>query len=315
MPERHRTRTVLAVLTLAALVLITADYRQGETGPVAVAQRGALALFAPLQDGFSQALQPIGAAASAVADLGRLRAENIRLERELDELHERLPSVADLERENRELRAQLQMRERYELDTVAAQVIGEPPGEQGHSIIIDRGADQGVAAGMAVVSTRGLVGKITEVTREYARVELLTSPSARYAVRIADTGETGLLRGQGSQPFQLELLDPEGEAPEGSEVVTRTFRASTIPDGLPVGEISAPADTDVVSPRYHQVRPFVDFRRLSTVQVVLDAATAPDHFDPDEIVDTPDQEPPSPPPIDDEDDDEDDEDDGDDDGA
>ncbi|WP_165491779.1 rod shape-determining protein MreC [Egibacter rhizosphaerae] len=295
------------MLTLVALLLITFDYRQGDSGPIAEAQRGALVAFAPLQEGFSQALRPVGAVLSAVGDLGSMRAENVRLQQEVEQLEEQLPSVADLERENRELREQLEMRERYELETVAAEVIGEPPGEQGHSIIVDRGADQGIASGMATVSTRGLIGKVTEVTPEYARIELLTSPNARYAVRVAESGETALLRGQGAQPFQLELLDPEADAPQGSEVVTRTFQTSTIPDGLPVGEVSSPDEADVTSPRFHQVRPFVDFRRLSTVQIVLDAETAPGRFDPSDIVDSPESSAPDPPDLEEEDDEDDDE--------
>lgn len=300
MADRRRSRTLLAVLTLVALVLITLDYRLGDDGFTAAVRRGAVVAFSPLQEGFSTVVRPVGAFFSAIGELGALREQNAALEDELSELTEQLPSVANLERENAELRELLEMREQLELTTSAARVIGQPPGEQGSTVLIDTGADQGVEVGMAVLSARGLVGKVTEVTTSHARVELLTSPSARYAVRVAENAETGLLRGQGADPFQLELLDPEADAEAGDEVVTRTFQASTIPDGLPVGEIIEEQRTDA-SERFLLVRPYVDFRRLSFVQVVLDAPEAPADLDPDEVIEPEEGERPDPPPGDDDD--------------
>lgn len=294
MPDRRRSRTLLAVLTLIALVVITIDYRQGDDGPVAALQRGALVVFGPVQEGFVQVARPIGGFFSSIGQLGSLRAENAALRAELEELRQRLPSVADLERENAELRAQLQMRERLALTTTAARVIGRPPSRPGNSILIDAGADNGIEPGMAVINADGLVGKVVAVTGSYARVELLSSPTARYAVRIAELGVSGLLQGQGPEPFRLEVLDPEAEIPPGAEVVTRTFESSTIPDGIPVGEVTGRPPGAGPNSRYLAVQPYVDFARLQFVQVVLDAPTLPRELDPDELV--PGDEPPRPDP-------------------
>ena len=294
MADRRRSRTLLAVFTLVALVLITIDYRLGDDGFTAAVRRGAVVAFSPVQEGFAAVVRPVGSFVAAIGELGSLREQNTALEAELNELTEQLPSVANLERENAELRELLEMRERLELTTSAARVIGQPPGEQGSTVLVDTGADQGVEVGMAVLSARGLVGKVTEATASHARVELLTSPSARYAVRVAENAETGLLRGQGADPFQLELLDPEADAEPGDEVVTRTFQASTIPDGLPIGEIIEEQSAGT-SERFLLVRPYVDFRRLSFVQVVLDAPEAPADLDPDEVVEPEEGERPDPP--------------------
>ncbi len=294
MADRRRSRTLLAVFTLVALVLITIDYRLGDDGFTAAVRRGAVVAFSPVQEGFAAVVRPVGSFVATIGELGSLREQNAALEAELNELTEQLPSVANLERENAELRELLEMRERLELTTSAARVIGQPPGEQGSTVLIDTGADQGVDVGMAVLSARGLVGKVTEVTASHARVELLTSPSARYAVRVAENAETGLLRGQGADPFQLELLDPEADAEPGDEVVTRTFQASTIPDGLPIGEIIEEQSAGA-GERFLLVRPYVDFRRLSFVQVVLDAPEAPADLDPDDVIEPEEGERPDPP--------------------
>lgn len=290
MDDRRRGRALLAILTLVALVLITLDYREGDDGALAAVKRGALVVFAPVQDGFATVTGTIGGLVDDVREYTSLRGTNARLEEELRELERELPSVADMERENAELRGLLRMRDRFEFETVAARVIGQSPDERSNTVLIDAGAEDGIETGMAVVNAQGLVGKVVLTTPWHAYVELLTNPSARYAARVAETAESGLLRGAGADPFRLELLDPEASAAVGSEVVTRTFQGSTIPDGIKIGEI---VDRDeersggAVSPRFHLVRPFVDFRRLSIVQVVLDAPVPPAELDADDVVPPP----------------------------
>lgn len=293
MSDRRRNPTMLAVLVLVSLVLITMDYRQGESGWIAVVQRGAVTAFAPVQDGFAAALRPIGGVIGSVTQLGRLREENAALTEELERLRDRRVSVADLERQNRELREQLEMRERLGFTTTGAQVIAQAPGTFEWSVLIDAGAEQGLRPGMAVVNHDGLVGKVTQVTATNARVHLVTSPQAGYVVKIAATGEEGFLSGRGSRPFQLEMTDAEVEVEPGAEVVTHAFGGSTIPDGIPVGVVEEHPQTEEAGGAVLTVRPYVDFSRLGLVQVVLDAPHHPADLDPDELIE--DEQPPLPP--------------------
>src|SRR5690606_19925542 len=73
MSDRRRSRTVLAVLVLVSLLLLTLDYRQGDGGAVAILQRGALAVFAPVQEGLASVVRPIGGFFSSIGELGSLR--------------------------------------------------------------------------------------------------------------------------------------------------------------------------------------------------------------------------------------------------
>ena len=286
MPDSGRARTLLAVLTLLALVILTVDFRHQDAGPLAAVQRGALTLFAPISEGFSFLVRPVGAFVSAVGDVGDLRSRNAELRAAVRDLQASQPAVRDLERENAELRELLGMRERLAFDTVAAEVIGQPPGQIGYSIIIDAGADEGLLPGMAVVDEHGLVGKLTQVVDRHAVVELLSSPDARYAVRVAPSGHTGLMQGLGPRPFRLEMRDPSAPVAVGEEVVTRSFEGSTIPGGLPVGVIAETQDVQT-SPRYRSVRPYVDFDALSVVQVITNAERQPSELPSDGGVEPP----------------------------
>lgn len=287
----------MGVLVLVALVLITIDYRQGESGPLASLRRGAVAVLSPAQQGLAGALGPAERLAASVGELWRLREEKRELEEEVERLRQGRVSRADLEREVSELRALLDMRERLGLTTTGAQVIARPPGTFSWTVLLDAGAEQGVRPGMAVIDSAGLVGRVLEVTADHARVELATSPDAGYAVRIAEIGVEGLLSGRGVRPFQLEALDPEAAVPPDAEVVTRSFEGSSIPDGIPVGAVREGTSGAGSGPagRFLAVQPVVDFTRLDLVQVVLDAPRQPRGLPPDEVRDYPAPRRPPPP--------------------
>lgn len=297
MHDRRRNPTVLAVLVLVSLVLLTVDYRQGDGGWVAALQRGAMEVFAPVQEGFAAVVAPVGSFFSSIAELGRLRDENAALSAELEVLRRaagRL-SVAELERQNRQLREQLAMGERLGFTTTGATVIAQPPGPFEWSVLIDAGADAGLRQGMAVINESGLVGKLVAVTRSNARVQLMSSPQAGFIVRIAGTGGEGFLSGRGSRPLQLEMTDAESDVDAGSEVVTHAFGGSSIPDGIPVGQVEEHPQTEGAGGAVISVRPYVNFARLGVVQIVLDAPEQPTDLDPADLIE--DADPARPPPL------------------
>ena len=285
MPEpRRRSRTLLSVLVLVSLVLITVDYRQGDGGAVAAIQRGALTVFGPVAEGFGTVVRPIGNFFGAIGELGSLRDQIAALEEDNQRLREAQLLTADTQREIKQLQAQLTMRDRFGFTTTGARVIAQPPTSIERSVLLDVGADNGLLPGMAVLNEFGLVGKLTEVTSSNARVELLTSPTANYNVRAAESGEAGFLTGSGADPFQLQMLDPEAEVAADEQIVTHASTGTSIPDGIPVGVVaprSGPAT------RFLSVQPYVDFTRLTTVQVVLDLPTQPADLPKEEQVPAP----------------------------
>ncbi|MDQ3529670.1 MAG: rod shape-determining protein MreC [Actinomycetota bacterium] len=280
------------MLVLVSLALLSVDYRQGDVGVVAAVQRGALTVFGPVAEGFATVVRPIGGALRSIGAVGSLGERNAALELEVRRLRREQQSWIDLQRENDELRAQVQMRRRLDVTTIGARVIAQPPSSVERSVLLDAGADSGLAPGMAVINELGLVGKLTEVTASNSRVELLTSPSAGYGVRIAASGEEGLLTGSGASPFQLEMIDPEVQASDGDEVVTLLFSGTSIPGGVPVGVVTGRGND---MSRFLQVQPYVDFTRLAVVQVVTDFPQQPSRLPAEQRVPEPRRRRPEPP--------------------
>ncbi|MGH8900208.1 MAG: rod shape-determining protein MreC [Egibacteraceae bacterium] len=289
-----RSRSALVILVLVSVGLMTLGYRQGPRGPLSQVERGATTVVAPVQEGFAALVRPIGGLLTSIGQLGRLRAENQQLRTDLKQLDQRRISLMEVERENDRLRALLDFQKRYQLVTTGAQVIAPTPGALEWRVLVDVGAAEGVKTGMAVVNAQGLIGRVVEVTAKYSWVELATSPSAGYAVRIAQNGEIGALTGRGPEPYQLEVYDTEAQLPKDAEIVTQSYQGSRIPDGIPVGRVSSPPGGLAQGTRFVEVRPYVDFTALGAVLVVLNAPSRPEEFEPGEVIIDPD--PPRPPP-------------------
>jgi rod shape-determining protein MreC len=102
--------------------------------------------------------------------------------RELDGLRTR---YAELESENARLRSLLNMKIPSKLTEIYADVISRDVSAWWHRLWINKGGDDGLKVGDGVGHIGGVVGKVSEVFRDRALVELITSPGFRMAVQLA----------------------------------------------------------------------------------------------------------------------------------
>lgn len=278
-----RRRQLVAALVLLALAFITLDFREAG-GPVGAVQRATDSVFAPVQTGFATVVRPVGNFFGSILEVGTLRGRIQRLEADNDELRAELQVQGDLERRLRQAEELLGMSREQNLQLVGARVIASPPGTFDRSIVIDVGASQGVAAEMAVVNSRGVVGIVVEVTATRARVNLLSSTETGLGVRVAQSGDWGLLSGQGSGLLRLEMLRSDPEVPQDAIITTQAFQGSLIPSGLPVGVLELAEGLDPRAQRFLEVRPYVDFGSLSTVAVVVAGRETDGQFSPEQSI-------------------------------
>ncbi|MEV0688742.1 rod shape-determining protein MreC [Streptomyces sp. NPDC050388] len=273
MRDTRESRLLLVLLITTAFALITVDIRGGEDSPVDGARQAAATVFGPIENGVAGVVGPIGNAVSAVRDSG-----------------DRYDRLAELERENAALKAELGSEDRNrsrakQLDKLlkvagqgqygikGAQVIAIGAA-QGFSwtITIDVGADDGVKRDMTVLNGDGLVGRVTTVGPNTATVLLASDPDFTVGTRMEAGDELGFASGQGDRPLRVELLNGKAEIKKGDRLVTFGSQADKpfVP-GVPVGTVSRvdPSGGDLTRTLY--VTPFVGFTKLDVVGVVVQA--------------------------------------------
>ncbi|MFA9446514.1 rod shape-determining protein MreC [Egicoccus sp. AB-alg6-2] len=272
--QRRRARLLLVVLVLLSLVLVTVDFRSGDDGPLEGLRGGLTALFRPVQDGLVTLVRPIGDAAGGVGELFRARSENEQLRREVEALRERRRSVADIQRENDDLRELLGMRDHTGVEAVAARVVALGPTGFEWTVVIDVGRADGIERDMPVINGDGLVGRVIQVEERASRVLLAIDPNFGAPARHAANGETGTVIGRGGEPMLFQPFDPEATLEVGDEIVTSAYQSGAFPGGIPIGSVSAIGEVSAGLVLDVQVRPFVDFTRIHHVLVVTSEPVA-----------------------------------------
>ncbi|HEV2107965.1 MAG TPA: rod shape-determining protein MreC [Thermomicrobiales bacterium] len=228
-----------------------------------------------LQDGLSVLTGGLGRLGEG-GDPSELEAEIARLRAENDALRVENTELRGVARDNEQLRAQLDIEAQYpEYELLSAGVLSYDPANLEKFIIIDKGADDGVRKGMAVVDPNYYVGQVTEVWPSTARVMLLIDGTQRIAARLVDSGATGVLEGmwQVGGRAQLGLVDSDTEPKPGEQVVTVGGEQGTvgIPSRLVVGVVGKGIKRDEQSDLLTiPVVPYSDFDNLRVVTVVME---------------------------------------------
>ncbi|MEK7545703.1 MAG: rod shape-determining protein MreC [Patescibacteria group bacterium] len=161
----------------------------------------------------------------------RLRADNAARDVEIA----RLTSIRE---ENDELRAILGFAEKRTTAPVVARVLARTPEAGTHTILLDRGSDDGVAVEMPVIAAGGvLIGKIFKVDRASSIALLLTDTRSRVGASVQNADRTqGLVQGERGLGLEMRLIPQNEEIRVGDLIVTSGIEPLT-PQGLVLGRV------------------------------------------------------------------------------
>ena len=131
-----------------------------------------------------------------------------------------------------------------------------------------------------VVTSDGLVGRVTYVTGSSAGVTLLTDENSAVQARDQITGTFGLVRhGQGEGSLILDRVPKEQNVQAGDIIVTAGTRSkqypSLFPAGIPIGVVTSVGQSDIASYKQIQIDPFVDFSELDAVTALITRKRVP----------------------------------------
>jgi rod shape-determining protein MreC len=253
-------------------VLVTIDFRTEGDSPLDSIGRGIMTVIGPIQDAVSNALRPVGNFLAGFTQVPSLKAEVERLQRQNALLEQRERQIADILRENEELRRSIGLGRRLELKTTTVRVTGVGPSNFENTVFIDHGSREGIRKDMPVISGAGLVGRVVEASAHSARVLLLIDPSSAVAARIASNGETGVISGQGRDQLQFDLFDPEAAVTVGDQVVTSGYQGGVYPPGIPIGTVARLEARGGALSRRVWLDPYVDFTALDYLLIVTGKA-------------------------------------------
>lgn len=261
---RQRPGVLLGAAILLHVVLISAQVNTVSGLPVL--QVVTFGSFAEVQRGTMAMVDGVRNFWSGYISLRQVRVENNALKYELQTLQVRLQQEHAEAQRTDNLRQLLELRERSNLETTAADVIAAAASPEFRTVTIDKGTNDGLAADMAVISPAGVVGRVILPAGRASKVQLLIDRNAAAGALIERTRVQGVVEGFGDGSLRMEYVPGSSDVKPGDLVVTSGIDG-IYPKGFVIGTI------EQVSPGsggYHQitVRPAVDFTRLEEVLVV-----------------------------------------------
>ncbi|PHA00809.1 rod shape-determining protein MreC [Bacillus pseudomycoides] len=207
-----------------------------------------------------------------VEDVKRTYEENKELKANLDKYAELSVKVKDLEKENEELRDIVGKKDSLrDYNPIQATVISRNPDKWYDLIAIDKGAQQGIQKDAAVITSKGLVGKVKSVSQFTSTVELVSSLNRTNRISAVVQGDKrvfGLIEGYDKEKQQLIFTKiPSGVPVEKDQMVVTSGYGGVFPEGLVIGQI-----TDVTSDEYGltqtaYVKPAADLNDVDNVMV------------------------------------------------
>lgn len=265
-------RYLLLGVTVGCIALIFLAYRTDlVSGPLNVA---ANYLVVPFQNGISDVGSWLVDQSEMMETMQQLREENETLRDQNRELSTENTNLQQEKYELSELRSLYQLDSQYsEYDKTGARVIAKDPGTWYYAFIIDKGTNDGLEVDMNVLAGSGLVGRITAIGPDWARVNTIINDNVNVTAMILSNNDDLMVSGSltdyddGIINFS-RLQDPENEVQEGDKVVTSNISDKYLP-GILIGYIQTITQDANNLTKSGTLVPAVDFNHINTVLVIL----------------------------------------------
>lgn len=233
-------------------------------------------VFVPMQEGINNAGSWLSGKANDFKTLGEVLAENKELKSQIDDLTTQLNKTKLEQYDLDNYRQLLDLDNQYaDFDKVAAHVIAMDGTNWFSTFTIDKGSKQGIAKGMNVIAGSGLVGIVTDVGPNYAKVRSIIDDSSNVSAMVLTTKDnfnvSGSLMSMNKDkvlPF-TELRDENDKVKQGDPVVT-SYVSDQYQQGILIGYIYDIENNPNNLTKSGTITPVVDFQHLQEVLVITE---------------------------------------------
>jgi rod shape-determining protein MreC len=168
----------------------------------------------------------------------KLQQDNLVIRQQLLEQAQQLQRLKAVEAEAATLRRILGAREQVAGTSVLVELLHVDRNPFLRKIVVNKGTQDGVLAGQAVIDADGVVGQVTLSSPFSSEVTLITEKGQPMPVMVQRTGLRAVLFGSG-RPNELELpFVPVNADIENGDVLVTSGIDGVYPVGLPVATVS-----------------------------------------------------------------------------
>ncbi len=228
--------------------------------------------FVPMQKGITTVSGGISETLRIFSDKQKLIDENDKLTSEINDLKTEMQILIHQEYELKWYRDLYENDSVYQnAEKVAARIISRNPNGACDMFVIDKGEEDGIEVDMNVLAGGGLVGIITDVGRNWAKVRTIIADDSSVSGRFQPTSDTCIVKGNMRRMddgyIDVEMINLNAEVYDNYEVLTSYISDKYLP-GILIGYVTnIRKDPSELNKRAY-LTPVVDFEHLEAVLIV-----------------------------------------------
>lgn len=282
MKERRKIelspRILLIVLTVICIIMIVISAMFKKAAKPLSFITGTF--IVPMQDGINSVGVWLDDYFDSFESMKELQQKNSALTERVNELTQANEELRSNQSELDELRALLALDQEYsQYKKVGARVISNGSNNWYRNFVINKGSDDGIQVNMNVIAGTGLVGIVTEVGKNYAKVQSIISDESSVSAMSVTTSDTCVVKGntekiQESGMIDVRYISKDAEMNSGDELVTSHISSRYL-QGLRIGTVSDIKIDSTNLTKSAQVTPVVDFQHIKQVLVIMDLKEVP----------------------------------------
>lgn len=269
LPPKYILMIMTGICIVAMLLSFTLNISGGPLNTVAGY------VFVPMQRGINTVGGWITEKTDNLKNLSEVMAENEELKKQVDELTSELNTVNLEQYELENLRELFELDQKYpSYEKVAANVIGKNSTNWFSYFTIDKGSDDGIEVDMNVIAGSGLVGIVTDVGPNYAKVTSIINDTTKVSGMVTTTSDNLIVSGSLQNMNEnmvidfSNLNDSDNEVAVGDPVVT-SYISDQYQQGILIGYISSLTTDSNNLTKSGTITPAVDFEHIEEVLVIL----------------------------------------------
>jgi len=241
-------------------------------------QQGLSTVIVPMQKGINSIGTWISSKVENAKTIDELTKANEELASEIESLQSQIYALHNNQAELDSLRELLQLKEKFgNYNTVGARVIAKDSGNWYKTFTIDKGRNDGIAVDMNIIAQNGLVGIVTEVGNDYAKVRSIIDDSNSVSAMNLKNSDRCIVYGDlqllEKGLLGIELISTNSDFAEGDEIVTSYISNKFLP-GIPIGYVTNIEKDSTGLTMHANLVPIVDFERINNVLVITDLKSA-----------------------------------------
>ena len=232
-------------------------------------------ILIPFEKGIGEAAGWVSGRSEELVQIRTLLKENEELKAQVAQLTEENTLLQQDKYELNKLRQLFELNEQYEqYHKVGARIIARDSGNWYSSFVIDKGSEDGISEDMNVIAFGGLVGRISSVGPNWARVTAVITDNSNVSGMTLATEDNLIVSGNLKSMSEgvikySQLVDSKEAVQVGDKVVTSDISDKYLP-GILIGYIYTIQMDNNNLTKSGKLIPAVDFEHLSEVLVITD---------------------------------------------